>query len=701
MALAIVCVLWASMALAQPVEVDALRVFLGATGATCTLHAGSGAPASGLGAVCDVYVRTDSTYGIYVKDGASTWREVYRANGTDVAVADGGTGLSSWTTGQLVAASSSTTLTGITAVASNRVLASAGVGTLPVYTADPIVTTLTGQTNVSTPIVTNSGNLTLSPSGDVRFDPTGNDLLPVVGYDLNIGALTNKFLTLHAAELWVETLVAQDTLATIGGRVLVGPTTTLTADLASGGTSIQVKHNQIANGDRLVLQANGSLEWLAVTSGASGSAGAYTYSVTRNLDGSGANDWVAGDAVFNTGTTNDGFIDLYSVNGIVPGSTAGPTIVGNVRTGTTYSNIEPRWAIGNLNGLYGYGADTYGVALGSPSAAWVKIDPTNGVRIGHNSTTKIQLDASGDASFAEGDVTIDSAGIRLTPDPAGYTQSRAFAWAVTGSGAQLGLGGFQTASATSIIGTAIGPSGDTGNIVLQATSVGGPTGASLTLTGAASGGTSEANITAAEFTFTGANFVSLPDLNIYGNNGSTTAKPYIRSDGNYLVIESRSGANGGAIYLGNDTLATVDIGGGGGAVNVGHGGAVTIATSGSSTSIYNASMHTSLTLNGLASCTLAVNGSGAVGCVSDGAAKTAITPWAGGLDVVAKLKPVSYRWKEGDSDRHIGFIAQDVEDVIPDAVRRQRWGGDLLTLDDRAILAALVNAVQELQRRVR
>ncbi|MGE0363078.1 MAG: tail fiber domain-containing protein, partial [Vicinamibacterales bacterium] len=55
----------------------------------------------------------------------------------------------------------------------------------------------------------------------------------------------------------------------------------------------------------------------------------------------------------------------------------------------------------------------------------------------------------------------------------------------------------------------------------------------------------------------------------------------------------------------------------------------------------------------------------------------------------------------GDSDRHIGFIAQDVEDVIPDAVRRQRWGGDLLTLDDRAILAALVNAVQELQRRVR
>jgi len=61
-----------------------------------------------------------------------------------------------------------------------------------------------------------------------------DNILPSTGYSVNIGSLTKKFLTLHAAELWVETLVAQDTLATIGGRILIGPTTMLAADLGDG-----------------------------------------------------------------------------------------------------------------------------------------------------------------------------------------------------------------------------------------------------------------------------------------------------------------------------------------------------------------------------------------------------------------------------------------------------------------------------------
>src|SRR5690606_32113259 len=80
------------------------------------------------------------------------------------------------------------------------------------------------------------------------------------------------------------------------------------------------------------------------------------------------------------------------------------TIVGNVRTGSTYSNIAPRWAIGNLNGLYGYSTDTYGAAFGDNSNAWLKVDPTNGVRIGHGATTNLHLEADGDASFA-GNIT--------------------------------------------------------------------------------------------------------------------------------------------------------------------------------------------------------------------------------------------------------------------------------------------------------
>ncbi len=85
--------------------------------------------------------------------------------------------------------------------------------------------------------VGSGGNLLVAPTGDFIFDPVGNDILPNTGYDLNIGSLQKKYLTLHAAELWVETLVAQDTIATIGGRILVTPTTKLTRDLSNSAST--------------------------------------------------------------------------------------------------------------------------------------------------------------------------------------------------------------------------------------------------------------------------------------------------------------------------------------------------------------------------------------------------------------------------------------------------------------------------------
>jgi hypothetical protein len=62
-------------------------------------------------------------------------------------------------------------------------------------------------------------------------------------------------------------------------------------------------------------------------------------------------------------------IDLYSVHGIVDGDQAGPSIVGDVRTGTDYNALSPRWALGNLDGLYGYSTTTYGAAFGDPDGS--------------------------------------------------------------------------------------------------------------------------------------------------------------------------------------------------------------------------------------------------------------------------------------------------------------------------------------------
>lgn len=247
--------------------------------------------------------------------------------------------------------------------------------------------------------VGSGGNATFAPTGDWIFDPTGNDILPNTGYDLNLGSLQKKYLTLHAAELWVETLVAQNTIATIGGRILVGPTTTLTRDLLAVATTIYVKHNEMASGDRAYLEANGSVEFLSIDSAPTLEAeGDYSYTVTRNLDGSGANAWYAGDAMFNTGTTGDGFIDLYSLRSVKSATQYGPAIVGNVRNSGTFNDWTERWAIGELNGVYGYGVSTWGVAFGEYAANKpnIRIDSTNGIRIFNGTATQLgQWDTSG------------------------------------------------------------------------------------------------------------------------------------------------------------------------------------------------------------------------------------------------------------------------------------------------------------------
>ncbi|HEX7833252.1 MAG TPA: hypothetical protein VF787_26585 [Thermoanaerobaculia bacterium] len=192
-------------------------------------------------------------------------------------------------------------------------------------------------------------------------------------------------------------------MASVGGHLLVTPATKLTAALTAVATTITVERASFGNGHRVFLQANvnGVLqsEHLAITSIATGT-GPYTYSVTRNINGGGAFAWGVNTSVTSLAATGGAFIDVYSGTGLKSASEIGPTIVGNVRVSGTFNDWSPRWAIGNLNGLFGYGTDTFGAAFGVPSAAWLKVDPVNGIRIGHNATTKIAIDAAGNASFS-------------------------------------------------------------------------------------------------------------------------------------------------------------------------------------------------------------------------------------------------------------------------------------------------------------
>jgi hypothetical protein len=356
LALACAWLVLATSAAAQTIAGDRFTLNLG----PCTMRSGAGNPAPTLGKVCDTYVDT-GTGAFWMKTAAGGW------------VQPGG-------------------------------LAGAG-------TADRIARWATSTTLGTSSIADDLTNVLLSPSANVYFTPGGLHVLPGAGYVYNLGHISNKYLAVHAAELWVETLVAQNTMATIGGRLMIAPTNILTRDyLAAASGPLCVKYNSfklhvggVELGSKLVMQSAGKFETFYVQDGMPPTVtaqGDYCYTVTRNADGTGTNDWYAGDAVLDTGKIGDGFIDLYSLSSLGSASAIGPTIVGNLRTGALWNEWATRWAIGNLNGLYGYGAGVYGAVFGKPGGPLLSVDDTNGLRMFDGlGVLRVHITPAGGAAF--------------------------------------------------------------------------------------------------------------------------------------------------------------------------------------------------------------------------------------------------------------------------------------------------------------
>lgn len=249
----------------------------------------------------------------------------------------------------------------------------------------------TGNLNLAsltTILINASAELTLNPIGNIILDSQAGATIPGGSIQDDLGAYNRKWKTLFAAELYVETLVAQDVIATIGGRIMVAPTTSLIADVSSVANTIDVKHNNLQNGDFVVLQTAPSgvaqIESMRITSSATIVSGGYRYTVTRNLDGTGANAWVAGDAVVDI---TDGYIDLTSTSTML--NHFGPVIAIYDRTSVgSWNGLTPVTAMGNLRNFVDISTDTYGFALGNnltltPSTGFIGMtgDVSNGLRL--------------------------------------------------------------------------------------------------------------------------------------------------------------------------------------------------------------------------------------------------------------------------------------------------------------------------------
>jgi trimeric autotransporter adhesin len=80
---------------------------------------------------------------------------------------------------------------------------------------------------------------------------------------------------------------------------------------------------------------------------------------------------------------------------------------------------------------------------------------------------------------------------------------------------------------------------------------------------------------------------------------------------------------------------------------------------------------------------------------SDARLKENIQPLNYGLQTVAQLRPVSYRWKDNPAgDAHLGFLAQEMQALIPEAVH-DAGNGQPLGMQYSELIPVLVKAIQE------
>jgi hypothetical protein len=97
--------------------------------------------------------------------------------------------------------------------------------------------------------------------------------------------------------------------------------------------------------------------------------------------------------------------------------------------------------------------------------------------------------------------------------------------------------------------------------------------------------------------------------------------------------------------------------------------------------------------------TLTVNGSAVQ--TSDARLKEHVEDAPYGLDVVNQLRPVVFEWRDQPNPhRSIGLIAQEVREVLGDVVHGDESAGESLGVAYTSLIPVLINAVQELDRRV-
>lgn len=169
---------------------------------------------------------------------------------------------------------------------------------------------------------------------------------------------------------------------------------TLAAAVASGDTQVNFGITMTPTHWVVIRSADTggavTVEYMLVGTLVSGT----TYNVTRNLSGAGLKNWAAGTPFLVLGASGTGRIELLAGE---TGVTGIPRL-SMLTQGATYGASTEQVRIGNLNGSYGYGTNTYGFAAGDWTKGAITADATS-LKIWANGAAKVTIDAT-DATFS-------------------------------------------------------------------------------------------------------------------------------------------------------------------------------------------------------------------------------------------------------------------------------------------------------------
>jgi hypothetical protein len=179
------------------------------------------------------------------------------------------------------------------------------------------------------------------------------NVLPVNPDFADLGSSTLPFRKGYISEL-EAVLFAENTISVIGGWFYIAKSQgTLAGGMGPGETLCNFGQTMTAD-DIVVLRSPLAVEYLKV--GALYGEGVYT--VTRDVDGSGQNNWPAGTVYVVLGQLGDGRIELNATD---------TPRISVVRQGATYNAQTEDVRLGDLNGWQGAGLSGYGMAMGSYS----------------------------------------------------------------------------------------------------------------------------------------------------------------------------------------------------------------------------------------------------------------------------------------------------------------------------------------------